>query len=161
MTYSHYKHHNTVKFLIAITPQGSVCFISDGWGGRVSDKHITENSQFLKYLLPGDTILADRGFDIKDSLGLYSATVKMPAFTKGKKQLEEIEIEQTRNIANVRIHVERVIGNIRKKYKILQTTQPIDYLITKNRTNNATLLDMIVTVCCALNNLCNSVVPFN
>ena len=27
-------------------------------------------------------------------------------------------------------------------------------LITKNRVSN-TLLDMIVTVCCALNNLCN------
>ena len=75
-TYSSYKHHNTVKFLIAITPQGSVSYISDGWGGRVSDKHITDNSTLLHNLLPGDTILADRGFDIKDSLGLYSATLK-------------------------------------------------------------------------------------
>lgn len=33
----------------------------------------------------------------------------MPAFTKGKKQLEGIEVEHTRTIANVRIHVERVI----------------------------------------------------
>ena len=102
--------------------------------------------------------MADRGFDIKDSVGLYSATVTMPAFTKGKKQLEGIEVEQTRTIANVRIQVERVIGNIRKKYKMLSTTQPIDYLNTKN---NTTLLDMIVTVCCALSNLCNSVVPFD
>ena len=36
-TYSNYKHHNTVKFLIGITPQGVVSFISKGWGGRVSD----------------------------------------------------------------------------------------------------------------------------
>ena len=150
-TYSLYKHHNTLKFLIAITPQGSVSYISDGWGGRASDKHITENSNLLQNLLPGDTLLADRGFDIKDSVGLYSATVTMPAFTKGKKQLEGIEVEQTRTIANVRIHVERVIGNyIRKKYKMLSTTQPIDYLITRN---NTTVLDMMVTVWCALNNL--------
>ncbi len=157
-TYSSYKHHNTVKYLIGISPQGSVSFISDGWGGRVSDKHITENSNLLHNLLPGDTILADRGFDIKDSIGLYSATLSIPAFTKGKKQLEAIDVEQTRTIANVRIHVERVIGNIRKKYKILGNSQPVDYLNTKDDT---TLLDMIVTVCCSLINLCNSVVPFD
>ena len=28
--WSNYKHHNTVKFLIGITPQGSVAFISQG-----------------------------------------------------------------------------------------------------------------------------------
>ena len=32
-TWSSYKHHNTVKFLIGITPQGSVSFISSGWVG--------------------------------------------------------------------------------------------------------------------------------
>ena len=35
-TFSNYKHH---KFLIAITPQGAVSYVSKGWGGRVSDKH--------------------------------------------------------------------------------------------------------------------------
>lgn len=31
--YSTYKSHHTMKYLIAITPQGSICFISNGWGG--------------------------------------------------------------------------------------------------------------------------------
>jgi hypothetical protein len=65
--------------------------------------------------VPGDTILADRGFDIGDSVGSYCSTLKIPAFTRGKTQLSGIDIEQTRHIANVRIHVEPVIGNIRKK----------------------------------------------
>jgi hypothetical protein len=86
-TYSAYKHHNTVKYLVGITPQGTVCFILDGWGGRVSDKYLTENSGLLNHLLPGDTILADRGFDIQECVGLYCARITMPAFTKGKKQL--------------------------------------------------------------------------
>ena len=159
-TYSSYKHHNTIKYLIRITPQGSVSFISEGWGGRVSDKHLTQNCRLLDNLLPGDTVLADRGFDIKESIGLYCATLVMPAFTKGKKQLSGIEVEQTRSIANVRIHVERVIGNLRQKYSFLSTTQPIDHLICKPG-ESSTTLDKIVTVCCSLTNLCNSVVPLD
>ena len=157
-TYSSYKHHNTVKYLIGITPQGSVSFISDGWGGRVSDKHLTEECGLLEKLNPGDVILADRGFDIQESVGLFCARIKIPAFTKGKKQLSGIEVEQTRRIANVRIHVERVIGNIRKKYGILSATQPIDFVVSKGM--DKTTLDKVVTVSCALINICDSVVPF-
>ncbi len=158
-TFSSYKHHNTVKYLIGITPQGTVCFISDGWGGRVSDKHLTENSGLLNKLLPGDTILADRGFDIQESIGLCAITVKIPAFTKGKPQLSGIEVEQTRRIANVRIHVERVIGNIRQKFTMLSSSQPIEF-ITITSQSSVTTLDKIVLVSCALINICNSVIPF-
>lgn len=157
-TYSAYKHHNTVKYLIGITPQGSVSFISEGWGGRVSDKHLTENSCLLHNLLPGDTVLADRGFDIKELVGFYCATIAVPTSMKGKKQLSGIEVEQTRCIANVRIHVERVIGNLRQKYSFLSTMQAIDHLIPREERSICTL-DMVVTVCCALTNICNSVVP--
>ena len=128
-TFSSYKHHNTVKYLIGITPQGTVSFISEGWGGRVSDKHLTENSGFLDHLTPGDVILADRGFDVQESVGLFCSATKIPAFTKGKKQLSGIQVEQTRTIVNIRIHVERMIGNIRKKYSILSATQTI-YIVT-------------------------------
>ena len=31
-TFSNHKHHNTVKVLIGITPQGSICFTSKAWG---------------------------------------------------------------------------------------------------------------------------------
>ena len=116
-TYLTYKHHNTVKYLIGVAPQGSVSFISDGWGGQASDKYITEHSTLLSNLIPGGTVLADRGFDIRDAVGFYASTLAMPAFTKGKSQLEAINVEQTGSPANVRIHIERVIGNIRNNIR--------------------------------------------
>ena len=115
-TWSQYKDHNTTMFLIGIIPQGVITFISKAWGGRTSEKYLTENSKFLNNLLPGDVVLADRGFDIAESVGFYCAEVKISAFTKGKKQLSGADVESTRRIASVRIYVERVIGLIRNKY---------------------------------------------
>ena len=43
----------------------SVSFISEGWGGRASDKYITKFG-FIKNLLPGDIVLADCGFNIDE-----------------------------------------------------------------------------------------------
>ena len=139
-TWSSYKHHNTVKFLIGICPQGVISFISRAWGGRVSDKHLTENCGFLDKLLPGDLVLADRGFNISDAVGLHCAKVEIPAFMKGRKQLSPLDVEETKKLANVRIHIERVIGHMRQYYKTI---------------------DKIAVVCSALTNLYESVVPFD
>ena len=160
MTWSNYKHHNTVKFLIGVTPQGVTSFISKAWGGRVSDKYLTENSGLLRRLLPGDIVLADRGFDIADSVGFYQARLHIPAFTRGKKQLSAKEVEETRKIANVRIHVERVIGLVRRKYSILQGILPIQ-LVTARRGGDLAPIDKIAIICCALTNLSESIVPFD
>ena len=160
MTWSNYKNHNTVKFLIGVTPQGVISFISKAWGGRVSDKYLTENSGFLRKLLPGDIVLADRGFDIADSVGFYQARLHIPAFTRGKKQLSAEEVEETRKIANVRIHVERVIGLVRRKYTILQGILPIQ-LVTARQGDDLAPIDKIAIVCCALTNLSESIVPFD
>lgn len=158
-TWSSYKHHNT-KLLIGITPQGVISYISPAWGGRVSDKYLTEHCGILESILPGDIALADRGFNISDSVGIQQAKLYLPAFTKGKDQLSALEIEQTRSIANVRIHVERVIGFVRQKYTILQGTLQKDF-ITKRAGEACPLIDRIARICCALCNVCDSVVPFD
>ena len=84
-TYSNYKKHNTVKVLIAVSPTGSIAYISNAWGGRVSDKVITQECGFLDHIEPGDVILADRGFNISDELAIRGAKLEIPSFTKGKK----------------------------------------------------------------------------
>ena len=159
-TWSNYKHHNTAKFLIGIAPQGVITFISKGWGGRVSDVHLTENCGILKYLLPGDVILADRGFNIHDSAGMFCAEVQLPSFTKGKKQLSKAQVDMSRQLSQVRIHVERVIGVVRQKYTILQSTLPINFIMCSETEENS-VIDKVVTVCCALCNCCDSVVSFD
>ena len=48
--FSKYKMHHTGKFLLAITPQGSICFISKGYGGRVSDVEIVRDCGILNLI---------------------------------------------------------------------------------------------------------------
>ena len=63
-----------------------------------------------------DVIMADRGFNIAKTLGTLVVKLEIPSFTKGQDQMRAEDVKDTRVIANVRIHVEQVIGNLRKKY---------------------------------------------
>ena len=56
-------------------------------GGRVCDQHITENSQFLKYVVYNDVIMADRGFSIAENLGILRTKLEIPSFTKCQDKL--------------------------------------------------------------------------
>ena len=88
------------------------------------------------------------------------AELSIPACTKGKDQLDPIDLEKTRGIANVsRIHVERVIGLLRQKCIVLQWTLPIDFLSSNG--NKFPVIDRIARVCSALTNLCPPIIPFD
>ena len=72
-------------------------------------------------------MLANRGFNVEDSVSLYAG-----AFTRWKLQLSAQEVEETRKIANVRIHVERVIGLVNRMYQILQSrAMPTEHMAAK------------------------------
>ena len=61
-----------------------ITFISSAWGGRVSDKVITQQCGFLSFIDPGDVILADRGFNVHNEIAIKGRRLEIPAFTKGK-----------------------------------------------------------------------------
>lgn len=82
-TYSSYKAHNTVKFLVAIAPNGFIMFVSKAYGGRASDKFITNDSGINDYLGHGDVVMADRGFALTDEMQIQGVRLNTPAFTKG------------------------------------------------------------------------------
>ncbi|XP_049514035.1 uncharacterized protein LOC125941127 [Dermacentor silvarum] len=123
-TYSSYKAHNTVKFLVAIAPNGFIMFVSKAYGGRASDKFITNDSGISHYLGHGDVVMADRGFALTDEMQIQGVRLNTPAFTKGKPQLTNKEVTSTRRIASIRIHVERAINRL-KTYRIFKQALPI------------------------------------
>lgn len=150
-TWSNYKHHNTVKFLIGCTPNGCISFISPLYVGSISDVELTRVSGLLTHLedKPGISIMADRGFTIKDILNDIGVKLNIPPFMDGRKQLPAEEISEGRKIASVRIHVERAIGRM-KSFSILKHTIPITL---------AGISNQIVCVCAYLSNFKPVLVP--
>ena len=110
--WSSYKHHNTFKFLVACTPNGAISYISPLYLGSVSDPQLTRDCGFLEKLegMSGASVMADRGFTIKENLSKLGIVLNLPPFMEGRRQLPADEIQRGRSIASLRIHVERAIG---------------------------------------------------
>ncbi|KAK5613231.1 hypothetical protein CRENBAI_025891 [Crenichthys baileyi] len=53
-----------------------------GWVGRTSDRLLAEKCGYLNNLAPGDTVLANRRFNIEDVVALRGATLTVPMITK-------------------------------------------------------------------------------
>ncbi|KAJ6639438.1 hypothetical protein Bhyg_12183, partial [Pseudolycoriella hygida] len=114
LSYSSYKHSNTIKFLIAATPDGLISFISKGFTGRVTDNEIVKRSGFLEFIKENMEVLADRGFkDIApDIMSKGGVLLKPPSTTAGIVFTAE-EAKHCKTVAAIRIHIERVIRKLR------------------------------------------------
>ena len=141
LLYSNYKHNLSAKYLIAVAPNGTITFVSNGYLGSISDKMITDDSGILNHMKAGDLILADKGFLLHDIIpqGVF---LNLPAFLRGKDKFTRAEAIFSRKIARSRIHVERAIERLRN-YKILE----------KISARQRWYCDIIVQVCSALVNL--------
>ena len=80
---------------------------------------LTIVSTFLNHLTPGNTVLADQGFTIEEDIAMYGAKLEIPPFTRGKKQLSQ---------RLSRIHVERIIGHLKNKFRSSKGSLPTSML---------------------------------
>ena len=145
-TFSSYKHHNTVKALIGITPNGVITFVSKVYGGNTSDRHIFQ-TEFISKIESGDAIMVDKGFNVADLTLQHGAKLHIPPFTRAKsggkgRTLNQKEILKTRDIARLRIHVECAIRRM-KKFKLIGN---------KFDTKLFPLLDQILIIVAVLSN---------
>ncbi|KAH9364379.1 hypothetical protein HPB48_016256 [Haemaphysalis longicornis] len=73
--------------------------------GSASDRELVIKSGFLeREFTDGDTVMADKGFKIKDLLEKKGVGLNLPPFLN-KEQFTEAEVRETADIASLRIHV--------------------------------------------------------
>ena len=126
-TWSDHKHHNTIKFLVGISPNGFITFLWDCYGGRASDKYITKDKGFYYILERRNQVMTDGGFQIKEELLLHFCSLEVPPGARMKSQITSVEVRKTKDVANLRIYVERAINQI-KSFRILKNTLPVSSL---------------------------------
>lgn len=141
-TWSDYKHHNTLKFLVCVAPNSSITFISNAYTGRISDKKITLDCEFLEKIPKYCTVMADKGFNLHNECAARSLYFVVPPGRRGTSQMAPAEVSKTSAIAKVRILVEQVIRRL-KTFRIIANELPITMLGH---------VDDILMVCSALCN---------
>lgn len=147
LVYSEYKHHHTMKYLISVTPDGLINFISKGYGGRATDVQIVKTSGYLDHLKPGMVVMTDRGFkELAPILIQKKCTLVKPPSVKQGVKLNKNDARVAKIVASLRMNVERVIGRIREFH--LFYAPPFHH-------NLLHLADQSVTIGCALANVQN------
>lgn len=83
--------------------------------GKTSDRELTISSSGLIDLLDeNDSVMADKGFTIRDVLLKKNSQLNIPPFRGSAPQFSTDELFDTQEIAFLRIHVERSIGRIKR-----------------------------------------------
>lgn len=146
LTWSEYKKANTLKYLISCTPDGTISFVSRGYGGRSSDACIVEDSGYLDNLIPEMDVMADRGFkNIAQLLQRKNCILVRPPSVTADTPMTAEEVRDSKRISALRIHVERVIGRIRY-FNMCSPNACIDK-------NHFQTYDYVIIVSCGLINL--------
>ena len=99
-------------------------------------------------------VSADRGFNNDVMVGLMHAEVRIPLFTKGYSQVHAQDVDSTRELAGLFSCGECDWDCVcQVGYTILTGTQQI-CLVLLCEGEEVTFLVKMVTVCCAVTNMC-------
>ena len=110
----------TFYSITGIAPCGLITFMSEAYGGRVTDGHLTARSGILDLLEYGDLVLADKGFPtIERSVLENHSFLVMPPMVREKRQFSKSQNEEGYQISSLWIHVERAIERI-KRFRVLK-----------------------------------------
>lgn len=105
--------------------------MSSLYTGSISDKEITRVSGVLDLLEPGDTVMAGKGFEIGDMVREKGIGLNLPPFLHCSSQFSAQQVQETKQIAKLRIHVERAIRRI-KEFHIFDSPIPLNLMGTIN-----------------------------
>ena len=151
-TYINFMGNATCEVLIiSITSGGATCLISQEFGGRVIDAEVVKASGIIDRLVEqepshnGIHVMANRGFNTIAPLLMRVKLYYVAPHSKrrGEGQYSRGDDNTTRDVANLRIHVERAIEAM-TEWRILGSkfdSQPFD------------LIDPFHAVCGAIVNL--------
>ena len=102
-----------------MTPCGACVYISEGYGGSIDDVKLVEVCGLLFALEDGDDLQADKGFMIHHLLACLGVGLSVPPKAyNNQAHFTAEQVAETERIANMRIHVERVMARI-KEFGIL------------------------------------------
>ncbi|XP_055603419.1 uncharacterized protein LOC129751753 isoform X1 [Uranotaenia lowii] len=130
------KKIETVKFLIAVHPDGTFAFVSDGYSVKHTDLYMVNNSGFLSCVEADDVVLVDKRFEfMSDMVGLKKATLIVSNYLH----------------STIKNRAESLVGIIRLKYNYLagplhtKTLLPIE--------EDFEISNVVVKVACIVSNL--------
>ena len=92
--------------------------------GSISDPDIVKRSGYLQHIQRGDCVMADKEFTIRDELAAVGGCLVSPHFLSGKRQFSQEEAEHNKQIASLRIYVERYLERL-KNWHIFDRPIPI------------------------------------
>lgn len=123
--FSNNKNHNTYKYLVGISPDQSVTFVSELYEDSVSDEELVQNSGFLDLVEPGDEEMTDKGFKMSaepKSKGPSLAVIPMK--TSAVRRKKNRVAHKTQDIASAPECVKSVLSQI-NCFKIFEGTVPL------------------------------------